>query len=183
MNIAASAHKGQVRRYDNEPYINHPIRVAATVSFLTDDSRIIIAALLHDTVEDTNITLTDISHMFGLKVALIVQDLTSTTTPEKDGNRKRRKELDLLRLKTACQEAKMIKAADLLDNGKAIFHHDPKFSPIYAREWEDILEEIQRHVPSSIIRESRSLLNGYREKEACQEREVSSPIGDAIQPR
>ena len=53
--LAIQAHYGQVRRYTGEPYVNHPIAVADLIASITDDEDMIIAALLHDTVEDTEI--------------------------------------------------------------------------------------------------------------------------------
>jgi len=75
-NFAKQAHKG-VRRLSGEPYIMHPIAVAQIVcSEIGLGSTSICAALLHDVVEDTEYTVEDISNMFGLKIAQIVDGLT-----------------------------------------------------------------------------------------------------------
>ena len=75
-NMAMEAHKG-VRRKSGEPYIYHPIAVAR---ICTEEMGLgttsIVAALLHDTVEDTYITLNDIEDKFGLKVRKIIDGLT-----------------------------------------------------------------------------------------------------------
>src|SRR5580704_11159713 len=75
-NVALEAHKG-VRRKSGEPYIYHPIAVARIVAEeIGLGSTAIVCALLHDVVEDTDITLKDIEGMFGKKVASIIDGLT-----------------------------------------------------------------------------------------------------------
>ncbi|MBQ8062884.1 MAG: bifunctional (p)ppGpp synthetase/guanosine-3',5'-bis(diphosphate) 3'-pyrophosphohydrolase [Clostridia bacterium] len=73
--IASEAHKDQ-RRYSGEPYIMHPVAVARILFDLGMDHQSIIAAILHDTVEDTDITLTDLSNVFGEEVAQLVNGVT-----------------------------------------------------------------------------------------------------------
>lgn len=79
-NLANHAHKG-MRRKSGEPYILHPIAVAKiVVDEIGLGSKSIISALLHDVVEDTDITIEDIERMFGKKVASIVDGLTKLST-------------------------------------------------------------------------------------------------------
>ncbi|MCA1751910.1 MAG: bifunctional (p)ppGpp synthetase/guanosine-3',5'-bis(diphosphate) 3'-pyrophosphohydrolase [Cryomorphaceae bacterium] len=74
--LALDAHK-DMRRKSGEPYIYHPIAVARiTAEEIGLGTTAIIAALLHDTVEDTDITLDDIDHLFGPKVRQIIDGLT-----------------------------------------------------------------------------------------------------------
>ncbi|HNZ84355.1 MAG TPA: HD domain-containing protein [Candidatus Woesebacteria bacterium] len=70
-----SAHGGQVR-WSGKPYISHPAWIAKVVSQLNIGQEAVIAALLHDCVEDTKITMDDISKEFGDEVALLVSGLT-----------------------------------------------------------------------------------------------------------
>ena len=78
--FANEAHKG-VRRRSGEPYILHPIAVAKiVVSNIGLGCKSIIAALLHDVVEDTDYTVEDLSNLFGEKVATIVEGLTKIKT-------------------------------------------------------------------------------------------------------
>src|ERR1700722_10920464 len=72
---AIAAHEGQFRR-SGEPYITHPIAVATIVAGLGLDAPTIAAALLHDAVEDTGITLAAIESEFGPVVALVVDGVT-----------------------------------------------------------------------------------------------------------
>lgn len=74
-NFSKRVHQGQ-KRESGEPYLIHPIEVAAIVAGLRMDCASIVAALLHDTVEDTLATLDDIKDEFGEEVAFIVNGLT-----------------------------------------------------------------------------------------------------------
>jgi len=73
--LAMQAHKGQLRR-TGEPYVTHPIAVAAIVAELGMDSKTIAAALLHDAVEDTAVTTEMVAEMFDDEVAAIVEGVT-----------------------------------------------------------------------------------------------------------
>ncbi len=72
---AALAHADQVRR-SGEPYVTHPVAVATIVAQLGLDAPTVAAALLHDAVEDTNLTLDDIEARFGPTVARVVDGVT-----------------------------------------------------------------------------------------------------------
>ena len=76
--FADSAHSGQLRK-SGEPYIIHPLAVAEIVAELELDADSIIAALLHDVIEDTNATHEDIAKRFGEPVALLVEGVTKLT--------------------------------------------------------------------------------------------------------
>ncbi len=73
--VAAHAHEGQTRR-TGDPYIVHPLAVAQILATFGLDTATIVAALLHDVVEDTEITLDDIERDFGEEVALLVDGVT-----------------------------------------------------------------------------------------------------------
>jgi (p)ppGpp synthase/HD superfamily hydrolase len=92
--MAAHASVKQVRKYTGEPYIVHPAEVAkivASVPGATPD--MVAAAWLHDVVEDTGCTFTDIHMAFGIDIATLVGWLTDVSKPE-DGNRAVRKAID-----------------------------------------------------------------------------------------
>ncbi|MGA7912311.1 MAG: bifunctional (p)ppGpp synthetase/guanosine-3',5'-bis(diphosphate) 3'-pyrophosphohydrolase [Candidatus Dormiibacterota bacterium] len=72
---AAAAHTGQ-RRLSGEEYVNHPLEVAAILADLELDAETIAAALLHDTVEDTNLTAEEVQREFGPEVAQLVDGVT-----------------------------------------------------------------------------------------------------------
>lgn len=73
--VAVAAHDGQVRR-SGEPYVLHPVAVATIVASLGLDDTTIAAALLHDAVEDTGVTIADLEASFGAEVAAIVDGVT-----------------------------------------------------------------------------------------------------------
>ncbi len=73
--LASEAHKDQ-RRYSGEPYIMHPVAVARILFDLGMDYQSIIAAILHDTVEDTDTTLDDLKAVFGDDIAQLVSGVT-----------------------------------------------------------------------------------------------------------
>jgi len=75
LELAAKAHNGQ-RRRSGEPYLVHPLAVARRVAELRADATTVTAALLHDTVEDTQIGLEDLEHRFGAQVAALVDGAT-----------------------------------------------------------------------------------------------------------
>ena len=74
--FAAKAHDGMCRKKDNTPYILHPLEAATIVGTMTDDQDIISAALLHDVVEDTGITIEEIEEEFGVRVRKLVESET-----------------------------------------------------------------------------------------------------------
>lgn len=70
--FAAIAHQGARRKGSRIPYLSHPIEAAAIVSELTDDEELIAAAVLHDVVEDTPVTLEEVEQYFGERIAAYV---------------------------------------------------------------------------------------------------------------
>ena len=70
--FAREAHRGMFRKGTEIPYIVHPIETAVIVASFTDDEEVIAAALLHDVVEDTDVTGEELEHRFGPRVAGLV---------------------------------------------------------------------------------------------------------------
>ena len=130
---AAHAAVGQMRKYTDDPYIVHPIRVATTVAKFGGTDEMIAAAYLHDVVEDTGVSIVDIQDMFGTDVALIVDGLTDVSVPE-DGNRAVRKAMDRAHSANASYEAQFVKCADIMDNAHDIGDNDPSFNVVYRKE-------------------------------------------------
>jgi (p)ppGpp synthase/HD superfamily hydrolase len=142
IDVAVRAHAGQLRKYTNEPYIVHPFAVAGLVAAVTDDEDAHIAALLHDTVEDTAVTLDLVRGVFGVRIAGLVENLTDVSRPE-DGNRGIRKAIDLRHTAAADPVAKTIKLADLIDNTKTITAFDKNFAKVYMHEKQRLLEVLK----------------------------------------
>ncbi|GKX53314.1 HD domain-containing protein [Budvicia aquatica] len=145
----------QLRKYTNAPYIVHPAAVAELVRSVPHSPEMIAAAWLHDTVEDTHVTLDDIAQRFGTVVAGYVEMLTKISKGS-DGNRDAKFNIDLQHTAQACPEAKTIKLADIIDNSRNIAELDPKFAATY-------LIEKQRQL--SVLRQGDGSL--YLMAEAC----------------
>ena len=137
--FARIAHKavGQRRKYTGEPYHYHCLAVAERVRATVGDTDpgMIVAALLHDVLEDTHVAFEDLSSEFGADAAMLVWWLSDRYTPDRcEQTRTRRKRLDADRLATAPARAKTIKLADLIDNTGSIVAHDRQFAKVYLRE-------------------------------------------------
>ncbi len=107
------AHKNATRKGSNIPYVIHPLRVYASLCEAgVSDVAVLLAALLHDTVEDAGVELSQIASRFGEDVAKMVDMLTD----DKTLNRAERKQAARERLRQAPARVKLIKLADRLDN-------------------------------------------------------------------
>ena len=73
--VAAEAHKEQKRK-SGEPYITHPVAAACILVELGMDTTCVVAGLLHDVVEETDITLEEITKMFGKEIANLINGVT-----------------------------------------------------------------------------------------------------------
>ena len=131
--FATKAHEGQTRKYTGEPYIVHPLAVMEIVKTVEHTEEMLMAAVLHDTVEDCDVTLDQIAFHFGHVVADLVGEVTDVSKPE-DGNRAFRKGLDREHSAQASRSGQTIKIADLLDNTKSITEHDEHFAKVYMKE-------------------------------------------------
>ncbi|MDW8303964.1 MAG: HD domain-containing protein [Acidobacteriota bacterium] len=122
--FAAKKHAGQKRKDGFEPYINHPLEVAsilANIGEVTDED-ILAAAILHDTLEDTETTEEEIKETFGEKVCNYVIEVSDDKTL-KESERKR---LQIERAHLLSPGAKQIKLADKISNIKDIMNSSPK---------------------------------------------------------
>ena len=132
--FATQAHKGQFRKYTGEPYINHPLAVMEIVKGVPGHTEeMLVAAVLHDVVEDTDVSLMQIQEEFGSVVSELVLHLTDISTPE-DGNRLKRKRKDAQWYAQGSAQAQTIKVADFIDNTKDIAQHAPRFWEVYKME-------------------------------------------------
>ena len=117
--FAANKHKDQRRKNKSAtPYINHPIGVA---NILTSEGKItdpivIQAALLHDTVEDTDTTIEEIGDVFGDKIKQIVAEVTD----DKNLPKQTRKQIQIDTAHKKSPEAKLVKLADKLHNLRSL---------------------------------------------------------------
>ena len=122
--FAANKHRNQ-RRKDAaaSPYINHPIDVASVLAVeagITDD-RVLIAAILHDTVEDTETTQRELAQHFGDDVAAMVAEVTD----DKKLRKEKRKQLQIEHAPHLSNSAKLIKIADKICNVRDLAANPP----------------------------------------------------------
>ncbi|HBE45365.1 MAG TPA: phosphohydrolase [Deltaproteobacteria bacterium] len=111
--FAAKAHKGQYRKGTNIPYIIHPIRVAKILIESRCPEDVVVAGILHDTLEDTSVTIDEIREQFGDAVAAIV---VSVSEPNKLDAWEIRKRFAIDSLKNAPNEVLLVACADHFDN-------------------------------------------------------------------
>lgn len=134
--FAAGAHAGvgQKRKYTGEDYIHHPVAVADIVRNNGGSDEMIAAALLHDTIEDTQVTYGHIFSLFGERVAEMV-DALSNKAKKEDGNRETRFFINVRALRERLDmQSRVIKLADLIHNTQSITKYDQKFAAQYLAE-------------------------------------------------
>lgn len=158
--FANFAHKGQKRKYTDEDYIVHPINVAVlTLEAENWDHDMFIAALLHDVVEDTSVTIDDIEKEFQEEVARIVWGLTDQSKAE-DGNRKKRKEIDRNWNAHGDYKIQTIKLADLIDNSHSIEKHDKNFAKVYMKE-KNLLLDVLTKGDRILYKKAQEIVSDY----------------------
>jgi len=130
--FAAYKHRNQ-RRKDAEasPYINHPIALARVLAVegYVDDPKTIVAAILHDTVEDTETTLDELRLHFGEEIA----DVVAEVTDDKSLTKEQRKALQVEHAPTLSRRAKLVKLADKICNLRDVATAPPKDWPLSRR--------------------------------------------------
>ena len=118
--VATEAHEGQERKHTGTPYVFHPIRVQGMARAFGLGEAAEAAALLHDTVEDTELTLDEVREMFGGEVAEMVWGLTNWEAraggPDATANRAERKRLDRVWLAGQSATVRNLKLLDAVDN-------------------------------------------------------------------
>jgi (p)ppGpp synthase/HD superfamily hydrolase len=122
--FAAESHSGQRRKgAAAEPYINHLIEVAELVSSALSepDTNLVIAALLHDTIEDAGVTKEELIQTFGADVAELVVEVTD----DKALPKAERKRLQIVNAPKKSVRAQVIKLADKISNVRAILSSPP----------------------------------------------------------
>jgi (p)ppGpp synthase/HD superfamily hydrolase len=117
LEVAAKAHREQVRKDTDIPYITHPVSVGMTLQKHGYSEDLVIAGILHDTIEDTPININYIKKNFGEHVASIVKGCSE---PDKRLPWEERKEHTIGHLKAASFEVKIVSCADKLHNIKSI---------------------------------------------------------------
>lgn len=173
LRAASILHKDQVRKgIVPIPYISHLYAVAMIASDYTKDEDVIVAALLHDTLEDTDYTADELSEDFGTRVREIVE---AVTEPEKiDANSwKERKKEYVKQLAKAPQESLLVAAADKIHNMRSVveeyFDDHARFIADFPGSledrvfmYQDISNIINRNLKSDIIHEFNHVFEEYK---------------------
>lgn len=136
------AHRNQVRKGSGEPYWNHTERVGWKAMNCGLDDDTVVAAFLHDTIEDQDVSVELLTALFNANVAQGVWWLSDQSKPS-DGNRAVRKAIDRAHIAQAPVQIKTVKLIDSEDNLLDIRETDPGFAPTYFREKRELLEVLQ----------------------------------------
>jgi len=123
LSLSATAHRHQERKGSQVPYIIHPVHVAILLLRHDFPEEVIVAAILHDVVEDTSVTLPEINAQFGPEVARLV---AAVSEQKQEGSVplswQTRKQAQLDRLRQADRHIAAIKTADAIHNLRATLH-------------------------------------------------------------
>lgn len=163
--FAADKHRNQ-RRKDAEqtPYINHPIAVAETLASIggVNDVDLLLAAILHDTVEDTDTTPEELEEQFGSAVRTLVAEVTD----DKSLPKAERKRLQIENTPHKSDNAKQLKLADKLCNISDITFHSPSAWPLDRKldyiTWAEQVVAGCRGVNAKLERHFEKVLEGKR---------------------
>ena len=145
--FSAQKHSTQRRKDENaSPYINHPISVALAIAQIgdVDDPEILAAALLHDTLEDTETTPEELEDEFGKKVCEYVLDVTDDKTLPKDERKRRQIE----HAKKISNGAALIKLGDKISNVTDVINNPPEdWDNNRRKEYLDWAEKVIENCP------------------------------------
>ena len=158
--FAIWAHWGQKRKYTGLPYVLHPMEVAWIVFRVKGSTwEMVAAALLHDVVEDCEVSFDTIRKWFGQEVYVLVEGLTDISTPEY-GNRAKRKALDRVHTEMSTPNTKTIKLADLISNSRSIEKHDKDFAVVYMKEKNALLDVLHQG-DRGLFKQAVTIVNDY----------------------
>lgn len=123
LRTASIAHKFQLRKDNQTPFINHPIQVAELISDVggIKNEDILSAAILHDIIEDTPTSYNEVKQIFGAKIADIVKECSD----DKSLPKAERKRLQIINVSKKSYEAKIVKLADKIANMTDILVNTP----------------------------------------------------------
>jgi len=165
--FSVKAHEGQYRKGLRVPYVYHPMDVGRILMDIECPTEIVVAGILHDTVEDTHVTLEELRENFGPTVAGLVEEASE---PDEIISWEERKNYTIEHLKTVSEEALYVICADKFDNirsirldmekmGSSLWDHFSR--PIEAQQW--YYESIAQVMESRIKEEPLlSLLQRYK---------------------
>jgi len=151
--FASKAHHGQMRKLGDVPFILHPIAVAAFIAGYYPKQSLIIAAILHDVVEDTSLTLANIEQNFGQEVAHLVDGVSEQ---DKSLPWKNRKDAYYTRLQSAPIDVIRLSAADK-------YHNLVDLVEFWEKEGDSMFEHFNAGKQQSLAKYQK-LISFYSEK-------------------
>ncbi|MEM9530488.1 MAG: bifunctional (p)ppGpp synthetase/guanosine-3',5'-bis(diphosphate) 3'-pyrophosphohydrolase [Pseudomonadota bacterium] len=174
--ISAEAHEGQTRR-SGEAYIHHPIEVAEILAKLSMDDDTLVAALLHDTVEDTELTTEDVEAEFGPTVAALVDGVTKLDKIHFSSRQEAAAESfrKLLLAMTRDIRVILIKLADRLHNMRTIGAMSPDSRRRIARETLEVFAPIANRLGMENVRRELQEL-GFKALHPLRHRVISDHV-------
>ena len=151
--FAARAHKGQVRR-SGEPYLSHPLEVAGMLADMNLDRTTLVAGLLHDVLEDTDVTAAEIREAFGKEVVALVEGVTKISRVQEASPEARRAETirKIILAMTDDLRVIFIKLADRIHNLKTLKFLDEEKQRQIAKETLEIYAPIANRLGMGKIR-------------------------------
>ncbi len=162
--FAAHKHRDQRRKDASaSPYINHPLALASTLleEGMVEDAIVLAAALLHDTIEDTETDYDELRGRFGDEVAEIVAEVTDTKWLKKTS----RKRLQISKAARASSGAKLVKLADKISNLRDIIASPPAdWSVERKREYFDWAKKVVDQIRGENVRLERKFDQLYRQR-------------------
>jgi myo-inositol-1(or 4)-monophosphatase len=156
--FAVKAHAGTERRGKGFPYIIHPMEAMGIVATMTTDQELLAATVLHDTVEDTDVTIEDIKTEFGDRIASLVaqesEEMPEGMSEEESWHYRKQAAID--RLAKSSHDAKIVALGDKLSNIRAIARD-------YAEMGDALWERFHSNVPKDHEWHYRGLADSLRE--------------------
>jgi GTP pyrophosphokinase len=169
--LAVEAHAGQ-KRASGEDYVNHVVEVATLLAQFKLDTSSLVAALVHDVVEDTPVTLTEIEEQFGYEVGQIVDGVTKIGRVEFKSHTEQQVENYRKLLLSMAQDARviLIKLADRLHNMRTLEHLRPEKRQRIALETREIYAPLAHRLGMAALKwELEDLAFKFLEPEAYEE--------------
>lgn len=161
---AAHGAIGQKRKFSGLPYSVHPQQVVSLLVHYMgfQNEAVICAGLLHDVVEDTDISHEDILHIFGSNVANLVRGMTKDSYP--GCTRAVKFSLEVARLNNCCPDVKSIKLADSICNMKDYIKDDPNYAyKVYVPEKRILIDEALKEGHNGLWMEADALITNFME--------------------
>lgn len=157
--FGADAHETQVRS-SGEPYFTHPVEVACILADMMLDADTIIAALLHDVIEDTEYTFIDIKNKFGLKVAELVEGVTKLTQIRHKNRAEQQAENFRKMLLSVTKDVRVIfiKLADRLHNMRTLAPLKPEKKRRISKETLEVFAPIAHRLGINTLKEQLETL-------------------------